>query len=219
MSLPPKIVTIAEFVVAFDLVLAAERRPVDVGLVAALLLHDERSHARAFGDDVVDRERLLEVEPGVDLLEQERPVVVVDGGERGVDPGVGRPDHRPAPHRDHVEQALGVVEEREHPIVTVVVVSRGTTRWMPFEYTMRCSVDRPHTGSSSSTNGPAALTIVRADVVELLARVDVAELRDPAMPRRVDTLGRDQLDIVGDRCARPRSPNGRTRTRTGSRCR
>ena len=59
----------------------------------------------------------LEIEPSVDLLEQERAVVVVDRGERGVDPGVGRADHRTTAHRDHVEQPLRVVEERQHPVV------------------------------------------------------------------------------------------------------
>ncbi len=67
----------AESVVTLDLVLAAQRRPVGVGLVAAVVFDHEWTHAGALGDHVGDRERPGEVEPGIDLIEEERPVVVV----------------------------------------------------------------------------------------------------------------------------------------------
>jgi hypothetical protein len=88
-------------------------------LVAAGRVDHQRPHPAALGDDVVLRERLAQVEPLVDLLEQEVAVGVVDLGERHVDARVGGADDRPHAHRDHVEQAARVVEEREHALVVV----------------------------------------------------------------------------------------------------
>ena len=117
MSLPPKTVMTWRAVIDLDLVLAGQLGPVDVGLIAAVALDDERPDPGPVGDDVGRGEGRVEVEPGVDLSEQEVPVLVGDLGVRSVDPGIGGADHRSPSHRNDVEQTPGVVEEGQDPLV------------------------------------------------------------------------------------------------------
>ncbi len=121
-------------------------------------------------------------------------VLVGDVRERGVDAGVGGADDRAVAHRDHVEQSLGVVEEREHP----VVAGRREPRHDEVD---ALGVDDP-VGRLQAPRG-VELVDERADGVDdhagrgrdLLAGVGVAQ---PAAPAVAHPLGRDELDVVRD---------------------
>ena len=122
----------------------------------------------------------------------------VDVGERGVDAGVGGADDRAAAHRDDVEQPPGVVEEGEDP----VVAGRREPRDDEVD---ALRVDDavlgragPTSALRSSTNGPAALTTTRADVVSS-SPVSVSRRRHTQ--RSPTRSARDQLDVVGGRGA------------------
>ena len=65
--------------------------------------------------DVVGAERPGQVHPGVDLLEQERLVLLGDRHRRVIDRRVGRTYDGPLPHRQYVEESLVVVEEGQDP--------------------------------------------------------------------------------------------------------
>jgi hypothetical protein len=103
--------------IALDGVLAAQRRPLDGVGVAGSALDDQGTDAASLGDDVGGGERLGQVEPGVDLRQQELAVLVGDVGDGLVDSGVGGADDRAAAHWNDIEQPLRVVEEREHTVV------------------------------------------------------------------------------------------------------
>ena len=179
-------------VVALDLVLAAQRGPVGVLLVAALPLDDEWANPGALRDDVVGGERRGQVEAGVDLAEQEVAVLVGDVGERGVDAGVGGADDRPVAHRDDVEEPLGVVEEGEHAVVT----RRGEPRHDEVD---ALGVDdavrrgEPEGGVEPVDERPDGVDDHAGAGRQLLARVGVAQ---PAHPAVALPLGGDQLDVV-----------------------
>ena len=105
--------------VDLDGVFATELGPVDVFLVAFARIDDKWAHARALGDDVVPGQRCGEIHTGVDLVEQEIDVGIVNFGVWRVDACVGGADHGPATHRNHIEESLGVVVERQHLVVVV----------------------------------------------------------------------------------------------------
>ncbi len=178
--------------VDLDGVLAAQLRPVDVGLIARSHLHHERAHPAPLGDDIAAGQRLIEIQPGVDLLEQELDVVVGDLGERRIDAGVGRADHRPAAHRDHVEQPLRVVEERQH----LVVMRRRQTRHHEVD---ALRVHDPVLARQTPLavelvdEGPGRVDDRGGRGGELVAGVDVAQAGHPAVAL---ACRRHQLHVV-----------------------
>ena len=185
----------ATLAVGLDGVLAAQRGPFHGVGVAGGGLHHQRPHPAPLGDDVGRGERAQQVEACVDLPEQELAVLVGDLGERLVDPGVGGADDRTPAHRDDVEQALRVVEERQHALVLAggeprhhevnalrvhdLVVGAGAPRLVQLvdERPRRVDDDPRHGGVGG-------------------AGVGVAQLGTPpvALPR-----GADQFDVVGGR--------------------
>ena len=77
--------------------------------------HGEGPDPAPLAYHVVGAERPGQVDAGVDLLEQERLVLLGDRHRRVLDRRVGRPDDGPLPHRQDVEQALVVIEEGQDP--------------------------------------------------------------------------------------------------------
>ena len=181
------------FVIGLDGVLAAEAGPIDVALVAPRTVHHEGADATAFADDVVERERLVEIEASVDLLEQERAVGVVDLTERRIDTCVGGADDAAPAHRDDVEQPLGVVEEREHALV-IVGGEAGDDEMDALR--VHDAVIGAHAPLlvQPVDEGSGGVDDDLGAALEFLARIDVAQM---SVPPVAVTSGRHQLDVVG----------------------
>ena len=77
--------------------------------------HHQGAHPAALRDHITSSQGPGHVYPVVDLGQQERPVLVGDRHGRILYRGVGRPNDRPVPHRQYVEQALVVVVEGQDP--------------------------------------------------------------------------------------------------------
>ena len=187
------------FVVALDLMLAAERGP--VGLAPGLVLttlgsrHHQWAHPGALRDDVIGGERTFEVHAGVDLTDEEVAVLVGDRGVGIIDPGVGGADDRPTPHRDDVEESLRIVEEGEDPVVATPGEPRHDEMDPLREDDPMVGLGAPR-GVQLVDEGTGRVHDHPRGAGELLAGLDVAQGRDPPVG---EPLGGDQLDVVGSR--------------------
>ncbi len=126
----------------------------------------------------------------VDLVEQERPVLVGDAGVGIVDTGVGGADHRPSTHRDDVEQPAGVVEERQHPPVRGELVDDQMDALGVHDAVLGAQAERLVDAVEVRSGGVDQHLGVAAELASGLA---VAQLR---MPATAVSFGAGQFDVV-----------------------
>jgi hypothetical protein len=171
---------------------------------------------RALGDDVVVGERLRAGRAALICSRRKSRSSSSTCGVGVVDAGVGRADHRAHGPSGSRRRAARVVEEREHPVVT----RGGEPRHHQVD---ALGVDDAVIGRDAPTR--VELVDERAGRVddrarrrgELLTRVDVAQAE--RRPPVALALGARRARRSWPPPPRPRSPSGRRRTRTGSRCR
>ena len=99
------------------LVLAGQLNPVELFVTTVIHLRNQGPHPAALGYYVLKRQRPLEIQQTVHIVQHKAPVLVGHRDRRVFDPGIGGADTSLWPHGEHEKQPAVAGKEGQYPVV------------------------------------------------------------------------------------------------------